>query len=593
MNDPLIVCEARIADDHASIVLTPLMGGRDRAVRTILRAAGVPHQRAAAGTAVRIPAAASPKLLDGLTGLELRWRSDARRFVELRQAAACSNQELRGFLGWLATADRPEVERMLPELKDAETLDDHQVRNVAAMTLPGTAGLAVFDEQGSGKTVTGLFALDVLFARDEIGLAVIVAPKSMVGEWPREIARFRPGAYIVEALDGPKQKKLLALQTDPDIIVCSFETVVSLERELAARARRYAGRAALVVDESFFVKNQDARRSRAVRRVREWFERCYVLCGTPAPNAARDLVAQIDLVDLGATFHGISIPEDGAQAHAVVLTVLQERGVFLRSRKEEVLPDLPPRSFEVVRVDLAPDQSTAYQHALRDLIVDLRVEDDAGYARRLLSYGARRSALLQICSNPINVVPGYRETPAKLVALDDIVERLVRQRRQKIVVWSFYTASLEAILDRYERDGAIRYDGAVTNTDQRREAVRRFQEDDDARLFVANPAAAGAGLTLHASHVAVYESMSNQPAHFMQSVDRIHRRGQTSAVTYIVLLGRDTLDEREYDRLADKQSAARSLLGDPGDGPPTREALLAELLDVARASGLTLPAVPS
>ena len=55
--------------------------------------------------------------------------------------------------------------------------------------------------------------------------------------------------------------------------------------------------------------------------------------------------------------------------------------------------------------------------------------------------------------------------------------------------------------------------------------MRKFQEDSRTMLFVANPAAAGAGLTLHKSHIAIYESMSNQAAHYLQSLDRIHRRG--------------------------------------------------------------------
>jgi SNF2 family DNA or RNA helicase len=104
------------------------------------------------------------------------------------------------------------------------------------------------------------------------------------------------------------------------------------------------------------------------------------------------------------------------------------------------------------------------------------------------------------------------------------------------VVWSFYTGSVATIVDRYARYGALRYDGQVFDVAARREAVRRFQDHDDAMLFVANPAAAGAGLTLHRSRVAVYESFSNQAAHYLQSLDCIHRRGQARPVEYLMLL---------------------------------------------------------
>jgi SNF2 family DNA or RNA helicase len=113
--------------------------------------------------------------------------------------------------------------------------------------------------------------------------------------------------------------------------------------------------------------------------------------------------------------------------------------------------------------------------------------------------------------------------------------------------------------------------------DARREAVRAFQNDSSTRVFVGNPAAAGAGLTLHAARVAVYESLTNQAAHYLQSLDRIHRRGQDRDVRYVVLLGRDTIEETEFETLRRKEQAAQDLLGDLVDDPPTRETMLAEL----------------
>jgi len=171
----------------------------------------------------------------------------------------------------------------------------------------------------------------------------------------------------------------------------------------------------------------------------------------------------------------------------------------------------------------------------------------------------------------------YTELPGKLVALDELVERLVNQSGEKLVVWSCFTASLEAVVRRYERYGAVRFDGTVTSIQERREAVRRFQSDPDTRLFVANPAAAGAGLTLHAARYAVYESFTNQAAHYLQSLDRIHRRGQTREVEYFVLLGENSIEPSEFDRLVVKETRARDLLGDVIDEPVTRERFLAEL----------------
>jgi SNF2 family DNA or RNA helicase len=101
-------------------------------------------------------------------------------------------------------------------------------------------------------------------------------------------------------------------------------------------------------------------------------------------------------------------------------------------------------------------------------------------------------------------------------------------------------------------------------------------------LFVANPAAAGAGLTLHRARIAIYESLSGQAAHFLQSLDRIHRRGQDRDVEYMFLMCDGSIEVAEYDRIGSKERAARDLLADGGDSLPTREVFLKEALDLRR-----------
>ena len=81
---------------------------------------------------------------------------------------------------------------------------------------------------------------------------------------------------------------------------------------------------------------------------------------------------------------------------------------------------------------------------------------------------------------------------------------------------------------------------------------------------------------------AVYESLSNQAAHYLQSLDRIHRRGQERPVEYIVLLCERTLELNEYETIDRKESAAKALLGDPDIAPPSRAVMLAEAEQAAK-----------
>lgn len=531
---------------------------------------------------IMIPSLIAHRLSGLFNEGEFNWTMEARKFSWNRARARSVHERLFNEVNEIRQRGVSYARGYLSTLHDIDRLDDHQVINVAAMTLPDGYGVCVFDEQGVGKTVTCIYALDVLVGRDEVDLAMIVAPKSMLAEWPKDLQTFRGDVYRVSVLSGTRREKLNTLAAGADVFITNFETAVQLESELRAELGRRQGRAVLVVDESFFIKSMDARRTRALRHLREWCSRAFVLCGTPAPNSPQDLVEQFNIVDFGITFDGVQIPEDRAAAAVVVRNAMDERGLFVRHLKAEVLPHLPAKRFSRVHVPMASDQLRLYEGALRNLILDLNSTDEAGFRSRIASFFAQRSALLQICSAPQNFAPNYEETPGKLAALDHILEELIVRRREKVVVWSYYTAAIDALVARYSCYSAIRYDGTIVDVGQRRELVRRFQEDDETMVFVGNPAAAGAGLTLHRARYAIYESLSSQAAQYLQSLDRIHRRGQQREVEIIVLLCDGSIEVAEYERLLWKERAAQDLLGDTVTDAPTRDDFLKEAQDALR-----------
>ena len=512
--------------------------------------------------------------------LDIHWTITAHRYVSNRKRVHQVYPSVQAALGKLKTGGLSLARQMISDSEGLNILDDHQVVNIAAMTLPNSFGICLFDEQGAGKTVSLIFAYDLLAARAETDQILIVAPKSMVPEWSKDFSRFRPDIYRVATVTGSSRGKLTALQTKADVYVTNFETVVSLEENFEALLQSRPNRTTLVVDESFLIKSPNARRTRTLRRLREWCDRAFVLCGTPAPNIPSDVVEQFKLVDFGISFEGASLPIDREQAASAIRRIIEKRCLYIRHLKSEVLPNLPSRTFNRLYLPLCPKQGQIYKSLHDDLVADLQSTSDMEFQQNYTSFLARRTALLQVCSNPISVVDKYDEVPAKLLFLDDFLDKWVQQLGEKVVLWSFYTASINALVTRYSaRYGAVRYDGAVTDVDERSNAVSLFQEKgSDVRLFIGNPAAAGAGLTLHRARVAVYESMSNQAAHYLQSLDRIHRRGQMREVEYAVLLCQDTIEVAEYERLLRKQRMAGNLLKDASTEFISREEYIADLL---------------
>lgn len=515
-----------------------------------------------------------------LLGADIEWSAVARRLVDNRRRVADAVDTVQTEFARVREGGAAMARDAVADGAFTGQLDDHQAINVALLTAPGTWGGCIFDEQGTGKTITMIATFDILVERGLTETLLVVAPKSMVAEWQTEFGRFTGDLYRVVVAEGDRHAKTTALYDGADVVVVNFETLVALEDEIIRLARRT--RLTIAVDESFNVKNPDAGRTRAAAQVREWCTHAFVLCGTPAPNSATDVVAQLDLVDFGRTFRGVRLAKDRTVAAEQIGARLAEHGLYVRNVKSVVLPNLPPRSFTEIEVDLAPKQQAAYDAALKDLIIDLQNIDDPTFTRQIQSFLERRAVLLRICADPAPIVPGYDETPAKITALDELLRQLVTEQGEKVVLWSFYRSSLDRIADRYEHLGLVRLDGSVADTADRRRAVRAFQEDRDVRVFVGNPAAAGAGLTLHSARYAVYESLSNQAAHYLQSLDRIHRRGQLRDVRYVTLVARDTVEEVEYERLRNKAEDQADLLGDPPAPVTTRTLMLDELLSAGR-----------
>lgn len=455
-------------------------------------------------------------------------------------------------------------------------LDEHQAQAVAAIVMPSLKGIAIFDEQGTGKTLMTLSAFDFLHERARVHKLLVIAPKSVLVAWQTQAKEFLGDKYRVGVVTGRAAVRRRTILGNYDIVLVGYETAIQEEKLLSITVNANPLSYMLVIDESYFVKNPETARSLAVTRLRAGCERAVVLCGSPVPNSAVDVVNQIDLADGGVAFGGVTIPKDSDEAYEEIAGVLQN-AIYLRRLKEDLFPDIPLKQIEKVYLDLAQRQKEMYERARDKLIIEVRSVDDRQFTQRLSSFLTKRVRLLQICSNPRMLDPLYDEVPAKLSVLDRLLEELVVEQSKKVVIWSYFRVSLDEIVKRYSNYGVVRIDGTVLRIEDRLTAVEKFQKDPRTRIFVGNAAAAGAGITLTAAHHAIYESFSNQAAHYMQSADRIHRRGQAEQVVSHVLIGRDTLEEYEFQRLLRKEQAGKQLLGDKFVEPVTRERLLAEL----------------
>ncbi len=397
------------------------------------------------------------------------------------------------------------------------------------------------DEQGLGKTVQALAALEA----DGAFPAVVVCPASLKLNWAREIERWLPGrsATVINGTAGTP--------APADLTVVNYEIVGAH----APALRRLAPRA-LVLDESHYVKNPRAKRTREVRRLATALPDDALrlaLSGTPVVNHPEELIAQLrilgrlDEFGSGARFKRRF---EGVGAEERIHWHLRRR-CLVRRLKAEVLPQLPAKRQVAVPVALTNDRE--YRLAERDVIAWLREQPlDLGELDRRVGAALRAERLAQL--NALRRLAARGKTSAALGWIEDFLAS-----GERLVVFATSRELQDAVLARFpDAPHLLGRDGA----DQRDAAVRLFQEPEGPPLVVCSTRVAGHGITLTRASNVAFLDLEWSPAVHDQAEDRCHRIGQHDAVTAWYLLAASTIDETMLELIARK----RGIVGAVTDG---------------------------
>jgi SNF2 family DNA or RNA helicase len=232
---------------------------------------------------------------------------------------------------------------------------------------------------------------------------------------------------------------------------------------------------------------------------------------------------------------------------------------MLRRRKERVV-NLPPKTFSLREVELTGTQLERYNEIREGLMLRMRTLSGEQFVREITNILEEYLRAVQVASNPRLVDPEWKGDPAKFLELDELVREIVAEQGQKIVIWTNYLGNIKELCERYSDYGAAPFSGEVPAA-QRENTVRAFQEEESPSILVAVPAAGGVGITLTAAQTAIYLEKTWNAEHWMQSVDRIHRIGQTGTVNVISMVG-CKVDEIIHWNLRRKEKQQAETLGD-------------------------------
>jgi non-specific serine/threonine protein kinase len=216
---------------------------------------------------------------------------------------------------------------------------------------------------------------------------------------------------------------------------------------------------------------------------------------------------------------------------------------ILRRTKDQVAPELPPRTERILYCDMEPAQRKLYNRTrdyYRGMILGMLDNGNFNNARFRILEGLLR--LRQISNHPRLVDDKFRGESAKFSLLLDTIDTL-RAENHKALIFSQFVQMLR-ILRQPMDENHIPYLYLDGHTRNRMELVDAYQADPAIPFFLISLKAGGQGLNLTAADYVIHIDPWWNPAVEIQASDRTHRIGQEKPVFIYKLITRDSVEEK-------------------------------------------------
>jgi SNF2 family DNA or RNA helicase len=425
---------------------------------------------------------------------------------------------------------------------------DHQKKTASFLTLNRKS--FCFNEQGTGKTASAIWAADFLMNQGRVRRVLVICPLSIMDSaWRNDLFTFAMHR-TVDVAHGASKKRREIIEGDAEFVIINYDGV-----EIVVDAIANGGFDLIIVDEATHYKNAQTNRWKVLNSLIKPTTWLWMMTGTPAAQSPLDAYGLAKLISPQSVprFFGTFrdqvmvkltqfrwIPKENATE--TVHRILQPA---IRFTKDECL-DLPEMIYVKRAVEMTRQQKKYYTE-----LKDRMVMEAAGEQITAANAAVNMNKLLQISSGAIYTDNGGA-LEFDIKHRYQVLREVIDESSQKVLIFVPFKHTIDVLTAKLRKDGitteVIRGDVPAS---KRTEIFKRFQETDDPQVLVIQPQSAAHGVTLTAANTVVWWGPTSSLETYAQANARVHRSGQKHKCTVVQLQGSEA--ERRVYKLLDNR----------------------------------------
>lgn len=425
---------------------------------------------------------------------------------------------------------------------------DHQKTTASFLTMNKKS--FCFNEQGTGKTASAIWAADYLLSQGKVKRVLVVCPLSIMDSaWRNDLFSFAMHR-TVDVAHGSKEKRKKIINSGAEFVIINYDGVEIVKDEIVN-----GGFDLFIVDEATHYKNAQTKRWKTLNKIIGENDWLWMMTGTPAAQSP------VDAYGLAKLVNPMAVPRFFGSWRDMVMwkvtqfkwkpketakdTVFRALQPAIRFTKDECL-DLPDMVYTKRFVEMTGQQKKYYETLRKRLVMEVAGEDVTA-----ANAAIAMNKLLQISAGAIYTDDG------DTVQFDiknryQVLKEVIDESSKKVLVFVPFKHTIDLLIDKLTSDGVtsevIRGDVPAS---KRTDIFARFQNDPDPKVLVIQPQAAAHGVTLTAANTVVWWGPTPSLETYAQANARVHRSGQTHKCTVIQLAG-SAAEKRIYRMLDDR-----------------------------------------